>query len=74
MDRSLQNAVRILDVDLPQAACMVSTAPARVLGLDRSKGQIAEGFDADMVLLDENLEAVMTWVGGTCVYSSDEQT
>jgi len=64
MDLAVRNAVKMLSVELPQAVRMASLNPAAVLGLDDRKGKIAEGFDADLVLLDENLNVVRTWIGG----------
>lgn len=69
MDRALRNAVGLLEVDLPQAVRMTSANAAKVLGLDDTKGKIAEGFDADLVLLDKDLQVQQTWVGGNCVFS-----
>jgi allantoinase len=34
----------------------MSTAPARLVGLDRVKGRIAPGHDADLVLFDPDRE------------------
>ena len=36
--------------------------------LDNTKGQIKAGFDADMVLLDENYDVIQTWVKGECCF------
>ena len=68
MDKAVRNAIKMLNVDVPQAIRMVSTNPAQVLRL-KAKGQIKEGFDADMVLLDNSLNVCSTWVGGICRYS-----
>ena len=43
---------------------MVSANPAKVLGVDSSKGVIQEGCDADLVLLTQDLEVEATWIGG----------
>lgn len=64
MDRAVRNAVNLLGVSLPQAVAMASANPARVLGLQDSKGQIRPGFDADLVLLDDRLQVAGCWVGG----------
>ncbi len=69
LDQAVRNAIEMLGVDLPQAVRMASTNPARVLGLDHSKGQIKAGFDADMILLNESLHVVQTWIGGICSFS-----
>jgi N-acetylglucosamine-6-phosphate deacetylase len=70
MDQAVRNAIRWLEVDLHQAIRMAAANPARVLGLDHVKGTIAEGFDADLVLLDRDLNVQKTWVGGQCVFSA----
>jgi len=66
LDLAVRNAVRMLGVDVPLAVRMASTNPAGVLGLGDRKGQIKQGYDADMVLLDDHLGAVRTWIGGRC--------
>ena len=68
MDRVVRNAVEMLGVELPQAIRMVSANPAKVLGLDNRKGKIAEGFDADLVLLDQELQVMQTLIAGECVW------
>ncbi len=68
MDRVLRNAVKFLGIDLPLASRMLAGNPARILGLDDVKGQIAEGYDADFSLLDENLQVVSCWIAGEQKY------
>jgi N-acetylglucosamine-6-phosphate deacetylase len=48
---------------------MASTNLARVLGLGGRKGLIAPGYDADLILLDDQLMVSETWVGGQPRYS-----
>ena len=73
MDVALRNAIKMLEVDLPQAVGMASTNPARVLGLGERKGLIKEGFDADLIMLDESLQVVGTWVAGKCVFAQNSK-
>ncbi|MDW7658864.1 MAG: amidohydrolase family protein [Bacillota bacterium] len=68
LDRAVRNAISMLDLPLPQAVAMASTNPARVLGLGCRKGRVAPGFDADLVLLDEQLTVAAAWVGGCLLY------
>lgn len=73
MDHALRNALKMLDIELPQAIQMVSANPAKVLGLENRKGKIAEGYDADIVLLNENFEVEKTFVAGECRYSKKKK-
>ncbi len=68
LDRAVRNARALLDLPLPQAIAMASTNLARVLGLGGRKGLIAPGYDADLILLDDQLMVSETWVGGQPLY------
>mgnify|MGYP001577568697 CR=1 FL=1 len=61
LDRAIRNVVA-LGVPLTQAVQMATLNPARLLGLEKKKGVLALGADADLVLLDEKLRVadVMT--------------
>ena len=61
LDRAVRNVVA-LGVPLGAALRMATFNPARLLGLGSKKGVIAPGADADIVLLDSNLQVsgVMT--------------
>jgi N-acetylglucosamine-6-phosphate deacetylase len=47
---------------------MASLNPARLLGVDHSKGSIAAGKDADLVVLDNEGNLHKTIVRGQVVY------
>jgi N-acetylglucosamine-6-phosphate deacetylase len=69
MEEAVQKAVGLIGVSVEEAILMASTNAARLLGLQRRKGAIAAGCDADLVVLSERLavEAVMVagrWVLG----------
>jgi N-acetylglucosamine-6-phosphate deacetylase len=55
---------------LPEAIDSVSMNPAKVLGLENKKGKIAEGYDADLVLMNKDLKVVTTIVNGEIFYNS----
>ncbi|MGH3517601.1 MAG: N-acetylglucosamine-6-phosphate deacetylase [Haloechinothrix sp.] len=68
MDRALRHAVRRAGVSIVDAARAAATTPAAALGLDRVGG-IAKGWQADLVVLDDDLavRAVLqrgSWVEG----------
>ena len=55
-DRLVRNMVQLAGVSLSDAVTMATATPARVVGLDDRKGHIKPGYDADIVLLDKNLQ------------------
>ena len=54
MDAALRLAVAA-GVSVPDAACSLSTTPARLLGLHERVGALEPGMDADLVVLDDDL-------------------
>ena len=71
MDRAVRFMVREVGVPLTDAVRMASLNPARILRLDGRKGILAVGKDADLVLLDEDLDVVMTLVAGRIAFRRD---
>lgn len=43
--------------------------PAKCLGIERTKGTLNFGSDADFVFLDDDLTVKSTWIAGKQVYS-----
>jgi N-acetylglucosamine-6-phosphate deacetylase len=67
MDRGMANLFRWLKLPPEQIWAMGTLNPARVLGL-ANKGCLEPGAEADLVLWDEPLCPVKTWVSGICTY------
>jgi N-acetylglucosamine-6-phosphate deacetylase len=67
MGAAVRNAVRLARLPLGDALRMASATPARVLGLQASKGALEPGFDADLVVLDDDLAVTATMVGGAWI-------
>ncbi len=63
MARAVANAVRLLGLQVEEALRMASLYPAQALGLV-DRGRIAAGQRADLVLLDDRLDVIDTWIGG----------
>jgi len=53
---------------LPKAIQMASFNPARSIGVENRKGSLEPGKDADIVILNKNLETELTIVAGKVVY------
>jgi N-acetylglucosamine-6-phosphate deacetylase len=63
---AFRNAIRLFHKSIPVASRICSRNPALLLGLN--KGEIAAGRDADLIVLDENLDLFYTIVAGQVVY------
>jgi N-acetylglucosamine-6-phosphate deacetylase len=71
LERAVANIMAAADLSLDQALSMATVNPARALGLQGRKGSIAVGKDADLVVLDDDLQVQRTLVAGRTVYSGD---
>jgi len=69
MDCGIANLLSWLNLPPARVWAMGTLNPARILGLT-GKGWIEVGADADLVLWDESLYPLKTWVGGRCVYEA----
>jgi N-acetylglucosamine-6-phosphate deacetylase len=72
MSSALQNMLAFTGCELSDGLKMVAENPAKALGLFGSKGSIAVGKDADIVVLDEQLNVVLTVCGGKVVFQAKE--
>ena len=50
-----------------EALQMLTISPAKRIGLEKTKGRLAAGYDADMVLLDNRLEVTGVVSGGRII-------
>ena len=64
MATAVRNSVNDLGMPLEAALHMASRAPAEFLGLGSELGRIAPNYRASLVLLDDDLSVVETWIEG----------
>lgn len=64
MATAVRNCVDRLELPLTEALRMASGYPAAFLGLGRELGRIASGYRADLVLLDDRIGVLGTWIAG----------
>lgn len=64
MAGAVRNAVHLVGLPLDEAVRMASTYPADFLGLGDSHGRIAPGFQADLVVMDDDFRVRRSWIGG----------
>lgn len=64
MDAAVRNMVNLAGLPLEKVIPMATEVPARILGIDQRKGRIAEGYVADLVVLDNDLEVERVFIRG----------
>lgn len=67
--KALKNLVEFTNKPLEQLIPFLTENPAKMLGIEKQKGCIQRGADADFVVLDQNLNVTHTFVEGRMVYS-----
>ncbi len=55
MDKLVRNMVQLAGVPLYDAVTMASETPANIIGMGHCKGALKPGYDADIVLLNQDL-------------------
>ena len=64
MDRLIRTMVQQAEIPLEDAVRMASETPARIMGIYDRKGSLDKGKDADIIIMDENLELKGVWSMG----------
>lgn len=60
----------VVGIPLPKAIRMLTLTPARVIGIDATKGSIESGKDADLVVFEEDFTPWRCMIGGQWRYNS----
>jgi len=71
-DRLVRTMVHIAEVPLVEAVRMMTLTPARIIGMDKKKGSISVGKDADLVIFDDDISVKTTIVGGNVIYMQNK--
>lgn len=64
LDRALRNARRFAGLSLLEAVAACTLRPARVIGIEATRGTLRPGARADLVVLDDAGGVLDTWIGG----------
>ena len=67
-DRLVRTMVTQASIPLLDAVKMTTATPARIMGIDKNKGALTVGKDADIVIFDENIQVSTTIINGRVVY------
>lgn len=71
LEKAVQNMAKLADLDFRDAVQMASLSPAIFLEIESKKGSIKEGKDADLCVINNEGEVVMTIIEGDIVYNKD---
>ncbi|MFA4868425.1 MAG: N-acetylglucosamine-6-phosphate deacetylase [Pedobacter sp.] len=72
-DRLVRTMVKDADVPLLEVIQMITSTPARILGVGDRKGSILEGKDADIVIFDADINIGMTIIKGEVIYNANSE-
>ncbi len=72
LNYAVKNMVETAGARITEAVRMASLNGAKVLGIDRKKGILSVGRDADLVVLGDDYAVDMTVMGGEIVYRRGE--
>jgi N-acetylglucosamine-6-phosphate deacetylase len=70
MDQALRNIVALTQVTLQEAVGMLTLNPACSAGVAERKGRLAEGYDADLLILDADLTLQATICRGRLAFAT----
>ena len=65
MATAVRNTVQLLHVGIADAVRMASVYPAEFIGLAHEFGRIAPGYRANLVVADDELNVLETWIDGS---------
>jgi N-acetylglucosamine-6-phosphate deacetylase len=68
MNQAVRNMLDHTDLSMWEAVNLASLNPARLLGLDQTKGSLRPGKNADILIFDEQLNIQEVYVEGQQVY------
>jgi len=69
-DKLVRNMIQLADVSLLDAVRMASANPARMVNI-RDRGAIREGYFADVLVFDEDINVSLTMVNGQVVFAKE---
>jgi N-acetylglucosamine-6-phosphate deacetylase len=68
MNKAVRNMMKLVGTSLQTAVKMATINPAVVINVDKNKGSLEPGKDADIVIIDDEINVYMTIVKGNIVY------
>ena len=71
MEESVINFQRFTNCTIPEALLTATLNPAKVLGIEKTKGTLEHGSDGDFIILDiDSLKVQATFIEGECLVNT----
>lgn len=70
-DRLVRTMVEVAEVPLLDAVKMMTLTPARIMQIDKQKGSIEKGKDADIVIFDDHIHVSHTILEGNVIFRNE---
>ena len=67
-DRLVRTMINIAGIPLLETVRMITSTPARIMRIDKTKGSLEKGKDADVVVFDNDVNVLMAMVEGRVVF------
>lgn len=67
-NRLIRTMIQIAEVPLIDTIKMITSNPARILKVEKRKGSLEIGKDADIIIFDKNIDILMTMSAGEWIY------
>ncbi|WP_353135999.1 N-acetylglucosamine-6-phosphate deacetylase [Pseudopedobacter sp.] len=71
-DRLVRTIHKDAGIGLLETIQMITSTPARIIGLGDKKGSITIGKDADIVIFDEDINIINTIIEGKSIYQNED--
>lgn len=68
LNKAVYNVINYLGLNLIDAVKMATINPAKVIKIDDKKGSLNKGKDADIIVFNDDIEVLYTFVNGKEVY------
>ncbi|MGM8212928.1 N-acetylglucosamine-6-phosphate deacetylase [Virgibacillus sp. W0430] len=69
-DRVVRTMMKFAEIPIHEAVKMMTYTPAKVMGIDKNKGSIAIGKDADILIFNNNIDINRVLIGGEELWNS----
>jgi len=70
MDACVRNLISFTGCRMNEAIAAATINPAKLLRLEHNIGSLRVGLNADLILLNDELNVIKTWIGGRLLYDN----